>query len=691
MDVRADSPAPFELLLNMCPTDEGWQQRPGTALEHQPTTTIRFVAAGTFRFNERLVAVALGFKENGTGYLWVGDDRGRTLYGATLTHDCLSGHYSNSADDFWSCVSMGNRLFFSNCPQRPPFVVAQQLAGLSDDLVAIPLNNGEWLQVGSWAWTSGVDAENWPYLTGDVSGRVLCAHLDRIFMAGFNDNQVVGFDGTIPPEQTIVAGLTVSDDSLFVNRQTLAWTDPANPRAVRFPNWLKVGTAHAITALVSWRDRLFIFTDNDLWVLTGMLEEEFVLRPIATGIGCSGKQAVCVAPEGVFFAHSSGIYATDGGAVERISDPIEHLFETGYFLPSTAYTTEINDVGAPLQFEREWGQAAYIGRQREVWFPVARRQTGHHHYALVYRISKRAWWVASADRHYNGVAGKTNSAITRVTGDTVASPLGTANKALKGTLGGYAAAGVVENDVVTIINSNTTARVKSLCADPVLNLKSWPLVAVGNNFKIESPGLNCYANGYRLIVPMGSETLMFGWDENYYTDVVCRWHDYGGMLRPIYSGSTAVSGRSRIPFLMVTKPLLTQRSTEVYAQHIILNWRRPPNGTTVDRGGEAGTCKAYLWGAEAPWGANAQTIVGDVRPYPLYLTGQQKWDGADWGTGATALLYTKREGIVQQLPLDVRSRYVRLAIWGFGTTRAVLRGVSILFMQAVPTGGRADG
>ena len=701
MDSRADSPSPFELLINVAPTPLGWEQRPGAALLHRPAdeTTVRFRAVAPFRFKGHLLCAAIGATDEGSVYFLVVDDKGRVLHQSVATAAEGVSSQDITKDEPWGTASFGHRMFFCQAPAAGAGVIAGDKTGIENP-TALQLGTLESLYYGTVAWRAGVDADNWPYVSGAFGGRVMCAHLNRIFYAGFDENQLIHYDAAIMEDQTAVAGAAIDEDdrtTAYLTKQSIIWTDPLDPFAIRFPNMAMLGTHYNIVALASWRDVLFIFTESDVWLMSGQYEEEFTFRRVVAGVGCADKNTVAVTPEGVFFAHSSGVYVTDGTRVEEISQPIEFLFDPSYMLP-VSYG-DMADFGAPMQLERSFGGAAYIAARREIWFPVKRRSSGHFHYALVYRLDAQGWWLASADRDY---AGKTNYQQTRKTG-TLTAATQTALTVADNTAD-FIAAGARPNDLFRYGPTGLTARIASATAT-VLALKSWPYGTItGNAYSVITPALSCFWDGYRHIVPLGDQVLAFGWNENAFSDIVVQWHEYGGVLRKIPDPAappTEISARTRIPILLVSKPLLVERAREVAVSAIELNWRRAPNGAYHDRGGQYGSVsdnKVYLWGAETNWNLQADLTEVGVKPYPkrVYGYGQTDppvhcvWGATEWSDAPTTtgkLRWARRDGFVFRLDVNAKSRFVRFAVHGFGLTRALLRGLHILYRDESMAGG----
>lgn len=94
---------------------------------------------------------------------------------------------------------------------------------------------------------------------------------------------------------------------------------------------LSPGDGENITGLATWQNYLFAFKQSKLFVFYGNSTDAtgqpvFNYREINAGVGHEGG-TLAIAPEGVYFVHSSGVYLTNGSGVPRkVSEAIEPLF-----------------------------------------------------------------------------------------------------------------------------------------------------------------------------------------------------------------------------------------------------------------------------------------------------------------------------------------------------------------------------
>lgn len=96
---------------------------------------------------------------------------------------------------------------------------------------------------------------------------------------------------------------------------------------------LTAGDGDPVTGLAAWRDFLFAFKRRRFYVFYGNSTDsegdtEFRFREVDTGgIGhIADRSPLAVAPEGVYFLHSTGVYLTTGGPPQKVSGQLDPLF-----------------------------------------------------------------------------------------------------------------------------------------------------------------------------------------------------------------------------------------------------------------------------------------------------------------------------------------------------------------------------
>jgi hypothetical protein len=112
----------------------------------------------------------------------------------------------------------------------------------------------------------------------------------------------------------------------------LLFSDPGDLGTWPTNNFIDlISESEPITAILTWRDMLFVFKANRYYVFYGTSVDSaggpiFNYRTVATGVGAAGYRAACAAPDGVYFMHSTGVYRTVGDLPVKVSGALDPLF-----------------------------------------------------------------------------------------------------------------------------------------------------------------------------------------------------------------------------------------------------------------------------------------------------------------------------------------------------------------------------
>lgn len=95
---------------------------------------------------------------------------------------------------------------------------------------------------------------------------------------------------------------------------------------------VRPGDGERVTAIQAYADQLFVFKRNSIHLIYNVGANssggaQIDSRLIVEGVGAVGPNAVTVGPQGVYFAHDSGIYVTKGGEPELLSGPVDPIFK----------------------------------------------------------------------------------------------------------------------------------------------------------------------------------------------------------------------------------------------------------------------------------------------------------------------------------------------------------------------------
>lgn len=106
----------------------------------------------------------------------------------------------------------------------------------------------------------------------------------------------------------------------------LAWSEPDEPEHVPPKNFARVGDAgKAILALVATKDRLLIFKEDGLFMLTGDTAKNFAIYPLDTTALCILPGSVKRLQNTVYALTNLGLIAVDdSGSVQVVSRPVQN-------------------------------------------------------------------------------------------------------------------------------------------------------------------------------------------------------------------------------------------------------------------------------------------------------------------------------------------------------------------------------
>jgi hypothetical protein len=115
--------------------------------------------------------------------------------------------------------------------------------------------------------------------------------------------------------------------------QPEVWETDGAGTPVRGRNFrdLTPGDGEQIMAAVTWRELVFIFKETKFFVMWGESTAAdgtpvFNFREVVNSVGLASKKAVTVGRDGVYFINRRGIYRTNGGDPELLSDLVSPLW-----------------------------------------------------------------------------------------------------------------------------------------------------------------------------------------------------------------------------------------------------------------------------------------------------------------------------------------------------------------------------
>jgi hypothetical protein len=135
--------------------------------------------------------------------------------------------------------------------------------------------------------------------------------------------------GVTPWDNRLVNGGGANDDF----QSTLYFSDEGDPLTFPADNFLQLtpGDGENIRRIVVWSNRMFVFKQSKFFVFWGTTvgssgTPEFQYDTIY-GEGVHLGNCVATLRDGVYFANRNGIFRTTGGAPQRVSDPVQPLWD----------------------------------------------------------------------------------------------------------------------------------------------------------------------------------------------------------------------------------------------------------------------------------------------------------------------------------------------------------------------------
>jgi hypothetical protein len=134
---------------------------------------------------------------------------------------------------------------------------------------------------------------------------------------------------------------TTESGTAFTNR--IRWSHPGFPEDWRQEDFIDIDVGRDndfITAIIEYRERLYIFKNSSTYELTGYSPATFQVVPLVQDIGCVGPLALCLSDVGLFtFSWPQGVFLDKGTGPYPIFDKIRPMIRDG-FIPE-AYASKI--------------------------------------------------------------------------------------------------------------------------------------------------------------------------------------------------------------------------------------------------------------------------------------------------------------------------------------------------------------
>jgi hypothetical protein len=185
-------------------------------------------------------------------------------------------------------------------------------------------------------------------------------------------------------------GATGGPAGTTTNPSYVHFSDAGAPETWTANNYIQItpGDGEKVQAVVTWGTYVFIFKETKFAVYYGESTDSsgnpiFNYRMVDAGVGALGPKAVVAGTDGVYFAGRAGVYRTQGGPPELLSDIIDPIFDStatvsDYFLGGTMLQSQASNTALAWHNDRLY---------------VSYTSTGTaNNYTLVYDPEQN-WWT----------------------------------------------------------------------------------------------------------------------------------------------------------------------------------------------------------------------------------------------------------------------------------------------------------
>jgi len=264
-----------------------------------------------------------------------------------------------------------------------------------------------------------VNAVNYSYWASVPRGPIAVMHQTRVYYAGFNQGVAASLAAPVPANQSskMESVLSASRAEINLNPSMVYWSDESDPAGIRADHFIQVGFGETVTGLNSTGEVLLIFTDRNIYALTGYSDDTFQLSRVVTGTGCVSHQSIITEAGVTYFASQDGIYAFGGlGAPEaiKLTEGLQQLW--------TGWVSQMDNLLDPMRLRLQgtlgwpWvfnpARFAFIqgrvcsSRDFIAWCMPVAGSTGADEFRclLVYDLKRRGWnvWtMANGDDIYD--------------------------------------------------------------------------------------------------------------------------------------------------------------------------------------------------------------------------------------------------------------------------------------------------
>lgn len=192
----------------------------------------------------------------------------------------------------------------------------------------------------------------------------------------------------VTPWDNRLANARYSSTAGGQNKSSVRFSLPYLPESWDGFNWVDLtpGDGESIMGMASYDNYLIVFKETKFFTFygTGTAASgvaEFQYRAVDNGIGLAAPGLLCVGRDGVYFVSKKGVFRTDGGVPQLISDIVNPLF-TG--------TTGVLYGGNPINFA-SLSKATIFEHNQQIYLSCATGTSSYNDTTFVYDMDYR-WW-----------------------------------------------------------------------------------------------------------------------------------------------------------------------------------------------------------------------------------------------------------------------------------------------------------
>jgi hypothetical protein len=256
------------------------------------------------------------------------------------------------------------------------------------------------------------------YMLTTPRGGIMEEHTGRVFYAGFAKSQRLDFSKAIEDDQNGIREIYIGADRmhLVVGPHVVFYSSGYDGVAdVLDLNLFWTDNNERITGLKSFQEALTIFTDQSIYVTSGIIspfaEHQFGMSRVDHGHGCAAHNSIIEVGGVLYYMSHGGVYAYGGLAAPqaiKISSPIDALWQgspSDVWIPEEMNALMVEELGWPWQIDHkrlEECNVMHAPHLNQIWWSVpikGKTRLFQFGLTLVFDYVRAAWTVFASRDH----------------------------------------------------------------------------------------------------------------------------------------------------------------------------------------------------------------------------------------------------------------------------------------------------